>query len=574
MVADTASAALIAADGTVDWWCPSRFDAAPLLTRLLEPTGACLRVGPGAPGRPAAGEQRYRDGSLVLLTRLAGAESLVEIIDVLPWEGGGSPPGRLVRRLSVLRGPVDVAVDVVPGGDPRDVSAWSEGVAWDAAVVRCGLAFSLASQPPPAPARPLRRVVATAGIRLETGQTLVVTVDRPAERMPPPLSGDAAARLADRTTTAWRRVADTAEVEGPWAHPAIRSLLVVSALSGAGGPVSSPVTSLPRVVGGERNADGRVVPVVHAAAWATVAAACGLGEQSEAAERWLAAALDLDPPLPSVLAVDGTAPATEAHIPALSGWRRSQPVVAGSNGPDRVSAEPAAAAISVTSTPPWSRLVAHADWLADNATGPEASVWDLRGPPQRWISSRLTARAGLIAVAAAARRRNPLDLDAAGWLVMARALEGALQTEADGVLRVASGLTGTAGTDAALVRVAWLGPWPADDPVVRATLERLIERNSEGGWLHAWPVDIDDGLPGSEPCSVVATLWLARALALAGRWEEAHERMERAVDLAGPLHLFPESVNGTTGAPLGNLPSTPAHVAFVEAALALARAPG
>src|ERR1700730_18648711 len=96
LVSDTSSAALVAADGTVDWWCPRRFDAPPLLTRLLEPTGACLRLGPAATGRPPPGHQRYRDRSLVLIPRLAGHESLVEVEDMLPWDGTGRPAGRLV----------------------------------------------------------------------------------------------------------------------------------------------------------------------------------------------------------------------------------------------------------------------------------------------------------------------------------------------------------------------------------------------------------------------------------------------------------------------------------------------
>jgi hypothetical protein len=121
MVADTASAALIAADGTVDWWCPERFDSAPLLTRLLDPAGACVRVGPDAPGRPPLGAQRYEHGTLVLVTRMEGRESLVEVTDVMPWDGGRAA-GRLVRRLRVLRGPADVAVELVPG--PGDVSVW------------------------------------------------------------------------------------------------------------------------------------------------------------------------------------------------------------------------------------------------------------------------------------------------------------------------------------------------------------------------------------------------------------------------------------------------------------------
>ena len=615
-VSDTASGALVAADGTVDWWCPQRFDAPPLLTRLLDPAGACIRVGPWAPGRPPLGSQSYRDQTLILVTRLAGPESLVEVEDLLPW-GDGAPRGRIIRRVTVLRGPVDVAVEIVPSGDPRDVSVWSEGMAFSGVVVRCGLEFNLTAAPPPAPARRRRRLVGSAVARLDTGEGLVVTLD-PTGARAEPLSVDAAARLAGRTATAWRRYLAGAELSGPAAASGWPSLLVLKGLTGAeGAPVSAPVTSLPKVVGGERNADGRVVSPVTAASWALVSASLGLGEEAEAATRWIASALDHEPPLPSALAPDAGAPPTEAHLTQLSGWRGSQPVVAGTNAPDRISIEPVSAVVAAGADltdraagadilAHWDRVVVHADWLADHWDRPEASVWDLGGPRRDWVAPRLAARRALSLAAASARRRNPLDLDAAGWQVAARQVERWLASkgvDAGGVLRPfaaadggsAAGLDGgsfrpggtgagaeagagwtgslAGGSDAALVRVAAWGPWPPDDVVVRNTIDRIIERNGDGPWIRPWPADLDDGRAGTEPASVTATLWVIRALALARRWEEAQERLDAVLTLAGPLGLLAESVDATTGDALGNRPSAAAHLALIEAALALGRSP-
>lgn len=609
-VSDTTSGALVAADGTIDWWCPGRFDAPALLTRLLDPAGACVRVGPVAPGRPPPGPQRYDDGTLVLRTVLAGAESLVELTDLMPWDGG-RPSGRLVRRLHVLRGPAEVSVEVVPGGaggaggmgaagvtgaagtsggPARDVDVWSEGIAFDGTVVRCGLPMALSSAPPPAPARSLRRLVATATVRLDTGDGLVVTVDPPGA-IGEALSIDAAIRLEDRTATAWRRVGDQVEVEGRYSAAAARSVVVVRALSGIGGaPVSAPVTSLPRVVGGERNTDGRVVWPVTAGSWAEAAAAAGLGEEADAATAWLVGAVEHDPPLPPALSADAGTPSAESHLPALAGWRRSQPVVVGTDAPDRPSVEPGAAVVAAAARLApgpagarilgrWERVAAHADWLADHWHGPDASVWDDRGPDRHWHAPRLAARRALVLAASEGLRRHPLDLEAAGWHVAGRDIESWLRRTVvgpGGVLGAGVGGPGvdaTASADAALLRaVAW-GPWPAADPVMTATVAHAVDRLGYGPWVHPYPGEVDDGLPGTEPPSVTATLWLARALAAAGRWDEAHERVEAALSLGGPLHLLPESVDPTSGGPLGNRPSAAAHVALLEACLALAAAP-
>jgi GH15 family glucan-1,4-alpha-glucosidase len=189
------------------------------------------------------------------------------------------------------------------------------------------------------------------------------------------------------------------------------------------------------------------------------------------------------------------------------------------------------------------------------------------------VAPRLAVRDALSRLAATATRRNPLDLDAAGWGVSVRAIEGWLLHDGvapDGVLRPSSDPAFPSDQwDAALSRSAWLGPWPPYDHVVRATLERIRSRNSDGAWLVPWPVDLDDGRPGIEPPSVVATLWWARAAALAGDLEEAHERIDAAVALGGPLALLPESIDARTGMGLGSRPSAEAHVALLEAVLAL-----
>jgi len=575
MVGDTSSAALVAADATIDWWCPSQFDAPPLFTRLLDPAGPCLRVGPDAAGRPQAGTQRYLAGTLVLVTLLRGVESLVEVTDLMPWDGGRGS-GRIVRHVTVLRGPADIAVEVVPG--VGELSVWSEGVSFDGTVVRCPAEFVIGSAPPPAPARPRRRAVARAVARLDTGAALVVTVD-PSGTRGDPLSPDGAHRLIGRTAAAWRRVSGAADLDGPFADAAARSVVVLTALSGNGAPVSSPVTSLPRVVGGERNGDGRIVRPVVAAAWARAAAAAGLAEQADAAVGWLAAALDHAPPLPSALAPDGSAPPSEAPLTGLAGWRRSEPVLVGSNAPDRRTLEAAAAAVAAAAVlggeleARWERVVAHADWLADHWQDPDASVWDLRGAPRPWVASRLATRDALARAATAARGRNPLDLDAAGWTVGVRAIERWLLHDAvasDGILRATGDPDVPAEqTDAGLVRAAWLGPWPETDHVVRATLERVRSRNGDGEWIVPWPVELDDGLPGDEPPSVAATLWWARAAALTGDLDAAHGRIDAVVAAGGPLGLLPESFDPRTATALGNRPSAEAHASLLDAVLTL-----
>src|SRR3954447_26099507 len=193
LIGDTDTAALSGADGTIDWWCPRRFDAPAALFRLLDPEGGAVRVGPAGTGR-AAGQQAYDPGTNVLRTVLpaAGAAEL-EVADFMPWTGRGErPSGRIVRVVTALRGTVDVEVEVTPGsrfGVPDRVSEWSHGVTFDGVVVRTGAQL----------VEPRR-----AEHRLAAGERMVVTIDlADQDRHHEPLSVDAALRELDTTADAW-----------------------------------------------------------------------------------------------------------------------------------------------------------------------------------------------------------------------------------------------------------------------------------------------------------------------------------------------------------------------------------
>ncbi len=588
-LSDRASAALVTPDGTVDWWAPTRPGEAPVLSRLLDPAGAAVRVGPvraasGARGTTPPGAQGYRVSTLVAETRIDAPAGRVLVVDALPWSGEGQrAPGRIVRLATALSGPVDVEVEVLPpaaeaaGGR---VDAWSEGVSWPGVVVRCGI------RPDSDPIdrdRPRWRAVR----RLDAGESMVVTVDDPLAEGQGPLSVDAARRMLDDTAAAWRSAVGTLAHDGPARSHVERSALLVLGSSASGGPASAATTSLPRWVGGERNEEGRAVRLRHAAGAAASLAAVGLAEGAEAAEAWLRRAVEDAPvPWPASFDADG-GPAPEEEPWPLPGWRRSEPVVAGvaADALDLDVVGDVLTAVSASRGGPGSSggdgplvgamgaLRAAADWTADHWEQPDDGVWARRGSRARSTASAVQAWAGLDALARWTRARNPLDLAVVAWHDAARDvlawLEATCMT-ADPVLPAGPG---GVGTDAALLRIAWRGPWPLAHPVVGATVDRVIDRLGSGALVHRLSEDVADGRSGPDNADVEASLWAVRALAALGRWEEAHDRFDRIVGLAGAGGLFGEAAEPRSGASLGNRPAVGAHLALIDAAVALTGGP-
>ncbi|MDQ2754319.1 MAG: glycoside hydrolase family 15 protein [Actinomycetota bacterium] len=598
-IADGTRGALVAADGTIDWYAPDRFDAPADLYRLLDRHGGYLRVGPvrtgtGAWRRLPDGVQSYRPGTNIAELHLTGAGAPFRLVDFLPWPGpGGRPDGRIVRIATALAGPVDIEVELSPGhhlGPARQVSAFAEGVVFDRAILRTGF---------PLEAVPIDRDhTVWRGIRrLAAGESLVVTLDSLDSELHQPLSTDAALRLADITTTAWRSWLAPLSYRGLYRDAVERSLLALRSLIGyrVGAPVAAGTTSLPRRAGGQRLDDGRFIRWRDAASVAMLLGRAGFGEEAEAAEAWLRAAVSsTELPWPVALDVDG-GPAPPLEEWSLDGWRHSQPVVTGrpSGRVDLGLHAEVAHAVSASVAPggrgplsgAWPALVAATDWLADHWSQPDHGIWGPACDPELLVSSRLATWRALDRMTRLAQTANPFDLVAAAWHQEAGDVLHSLERDAiapdGGLLRVMTPGDGPRRAtapddrpDAALLPVAWQGPWPSTHPIVLSTVDRILGRLSSGPFVSRHGDDVDDGYPGADSPDLLVSLWAVRALAVLERWDEAHDRMASICEVGGGLGLLSEAVDPLSGELLGNLPSSGTHLALIEAALALEAGPG
>lgn len=573
-LSDSETAALVAADGTIDWWCPGRFDADAAFYGLLDPRGGALRVGPsvGGSGAPPLGAQSYLGDSHVLRTVTHAGESSVEVIDLLPWRGTGHrAEGRIVRLVTALRGAPDVDVAVVPARrwrPARDVHAWSEGIAFDGVVVRTGCDMTAGHR---------------GALRLEAGEQAVVTVDVEADDGAPladPLSVAGALDLVERTDTAWAPRLAPVTYAGPYHTAFRRSLLVLLGLTYAptGTVVAAPTTSIPEHVGGERNWDYRYAWIRDASLAVDACHDAGLVEE---AERFLAWISDLcewtDFPMRPLYDVEGRIVDPDERELDLEGWRSSQPVRVGNGAAGDVQLDFYGDLASVVRDPNvkvWPDLVRMGLWLSDAWARPDRGIWEIRSKPRQLVGSKLACWHALERLGRLESARSPLSLDGANLRLAARDVLGWIEAHglaADGGLRADRSEADV--TEASLLSVAWRNPWPHEPWRASRTVDRVLRRLGDGPYLHRYDSSFDDGMPPGEGAFLPASFWAVTALASLGRWDEAHERMEKLCAVAAPLGLLPEQVDPATGNWLGNHPQALSHLALVKAALALERGP-
>jgi GH15 family glucan-1,4-alpha-glucosidase len=579
LLGDTRTAALVSADGAIDWLCVPGFDGDPLFGRLLGgPQAGTFRLGPAGRSRPS--RRRYHPASATLETTWDTPTGRLLLTEGMVAEVTGRllPTTLLVRRLSAQGGPVEAVIELDPrlGERRRPPKARRRGAALVCQWGSTAVAVQAAPRLPLEPGRPLRVTVAP-----DQPLTVVLAV---ASREPlVHVDPDAAwAALLDDQRR-WQAWSSQIDHDLPQRDAVVRSLLTLRLLtySPSGAPVAAPTTSLPEHPGGVRNWDYRYAWPRDASIG--IGAFLGVGKTDEARlfMAWLLHATRLDRPrLPVLLTLHGKHPPAERELQGWPGYACSRPVRFGNGAADQHQLDGYGwvldAAWLLTHagqrlySETWRAMRGFADRVAQHWPKPDAGIWEIRGDAAHHVHSKLMAwlaldRALRIAAELGAsdrqRRRWQTQRDAIAADVTARGFNASKATYTRSY--------GSQDLDAAVLVLPLLGIEPPGSPRVHGTLDAIArELDASGPLLYRYPPG-HDGLPGTEGAFLPCSFWLVQALAKTGRQAEASERLAEMLALASPLGLYAEQMDPTSRQHLGNYPQALTHAALVQAALAL-----
>lgn len=214
----------------------------------------------------------------------------------------------------------------------------------------------------------------------------------------------------------------------------------------------------------------------------------------------------------------------------------------------------------------WPLVEAQAECATAIWQEPDQGIWEARGKPQHYVSSKLMCWVALDRAGQLATIRGDSEL-AARWMQTASEIKADILehgVDGRGVLRQHYE---TDALDASTLLAAIFGFLPGHDARLRATVLAVAEELTEEGFVLRYRTDkTDDGLSGKEGTFVICSFWLVSALAIVGEMERARTLMERLVRAASPLGLYAEEFDAETGRHLGNFPQAFSHLALVEAA--------
>ena len=220
----------------------------------------------------------------------------------------------------------------------------------------------------------------------------------------------------------------------------------------------------------------------------------------------------------------------------------------------------------------WPVLKRQVEHAAAHWEEPDRGIWEVRGEPQHFVSSKLMCWVALDRGARLATMYDEPEY-AEKWQALADQIREDVCTNGVDERGVFVQRYGSTALDASLLLLPLMRFLPADDARIRATVLAVAEELTVDGLVLRYRVEeTDDGLSGDEGTFTICSFWLVSALVEIGELDEARKLCERLLAYASPLELYAEEIDTYSGRHLGNFPQAFTHLALINAVVHVIRA--
>ena len=591
LIGDMHGSALVSSDGSIDWCCMPRFDSPALFSRTLDSNkGGFYKL---SPAKFSSSIRRYLPNTNVLETSFTTSTGTGVLIDFMPVHRHVimsreslevTDSQRVVRILHCTKGRLDFEMDCYPKFDygtivpHASLSSPTTGMAHggsEEVSVYCSSQLTVVND------GFRSRGVIFEGEKIYSTVSNQVSFSRRSEPLTP---AELDEELAD-TTAFWEDWAAQCTFQGEHREAVLRSALTLKALTYApsGALVAAPTTSLPEVIGGERNWDYRYTWIRDATFAIYALSIIGYTGEARAFKNWLewstsGRARDLQ----VMYGLGGERRLTETKIPELEGYMNSKPVRIGNGAYDQFQLDIYGEIMDsahifrkfggAVDADYWEYLRRVVNFVIDHWREPDEGIWETRGGRQHFVFSKVMCWVAMDrAIKAATDLKLPGDIEA--WEKVRDEICNDVMSKGYSQERQAFVQSyGSDNLDAANLMLPLVGFIPATDPMMRSTIKAIQkELTNKQGFVYRYR-KFDDGLNGSEGSFIICTFWLADNLIHLGQIDEARVLLDSLLNCANDLGLLSEEYDSATGNMLGNFPQAFSHLALINTAVQLQQA--
>jgi len=597
-LSDCETVALVAPGGNVEWLCLPRVDSPSVFGSMLDRDAGSFRLGPSGVAVPAS--RRYLPGTMVLETSWATGAGWVVVRDVLligNWhhERDRSHTHRraptdydadhvLLRTARCVNGEVEIMLECEPAFDyGRQRATWEyanssyhEGIAsCEGSDVMLRLNTDLRIG--------FEGGRATARHRMKEGEQIFCALSWSEHE--PPRDLEEAYRRQVWTAHHWQHWLDRGNFpDHPWRQFLQRSALTLKGLTYAptGALVAAATTSLPESPQGERNWDYRYSWIRDSTFMLWALYTLGFDWEANDFFYFIADVAGGEDDLQVMYGVGGERELDEQLLDHLAGYEGARPVRIGNDAYKQQQHDVWGALLDsvylhtrsrdTLDERVWPILKRQVGMAVKNWRQPDRGIWEVRGEPKHFTSSKIFCWAACDRGARLAELRED-------WEYMERWRSAAEEIHAD-VCENAVDDRGvfvqhydTAALDAALLLAPLLRFLPPDDERIRNTVLAISDELTENGLVLRYRTDeTDDGMPGTEGSFLICSFWLVSALCEIDELEKARTLCEKILGYASSLGLYAEEIDPRTGRHLGNFPQAFTHLALINAVMHVIRA--
>ena len=574
LIGNCETAALINADGGIDWLCLPAFDGPSLFGALLDrEKGGDFTVRPSVPYRVKRG---YLDDSAVFETRFITAQGAVKLTDFFViarrrdargYDFTALYPTRKLVRIVELESGSPVPMEMSIRARPNYGSGLPHWARTSATGITCGHATIFTNT-----------AVSEDGPNLKCewdaaeGECYFAVLDYGEEQPIPDV-----ARINE-----WRRVTATFwkhwnyfnNYGGPHQRAIRRSAVTLKLLTYAptGAFVAAPTTSLPEIEGGDANWDYRYTWVRDTSLFIITLFRLGYsGEASAFLDFVTRLAMqrtkDGCDALPVLYGVREDSCAEEQELPHLSGWRGSQPVRIGNRAASQFQIDNFAHILEALAFFKYTgghigsdkmKLVQQtAAEIVQRWREPDNGIWEEQ-ERQQYTYGKVAAWASLMRADGLA---DLMDVDVAGAIaeIKGEVFNHALRGDEDGRHMVSRFDTNDVDASCLLAFVNGIIP----KTIARATRERIEAGLGDGPFLYRNPEHKEKG----EGAFFLCMFWRISHLVQEGEQARAEELLEQVLAMQNPFGLLAEEIDPKSGHFLGNFPQAFSHLGLIAAVL-------
>lgn len=597
-LSDCEATALVAPSGAVEWMCLPRMDSPSIFGAILDRDAGAFRIGPADATVPAG--RRYLPGTNVLETTWMTKTGWLIVRDALsmgPWHHDDhrstthrrSPTDWdadhvLLRTVKCVHGQVELTLECEPVFEYGLAGAewdYTSGGYHEAHATADGTNVELKLTTDLRLGFEGRR--ARARTTLKEGDTAFAALSW-SEHAAPQTYDEAFDRM-ERTSNHWRQWLDHGEFpDHPWRVYLQRSALTLKGLSYAptGAMVAAATTSLPETPGGARNWDYRYTWIRDSTFMLWGLYTLGFDWEANDFFYFIADVAEGEGErLQIMYGIDGEKELDEIHLDHLSGYEGASPVRIGNGAWNQDQHDVWGAVLdsvyihtrSRDYLPErvWPILKRQVEMAIENWRDPDRGIWEVRGDPKHFTSSKLMCWVACDRGARLARLRDEKDC-MARWQAEADTIHADICANAVDDRGVFTQHYETDALDASVLLLPLTRFLPAMDERVHRTVLAIADELTVDGLVLRYKVDeTDDGLAGEEGTFAICSFWLVSALAEIGESHRARELCEKMLSYASPLQLYAEEIDPRTGRHLGNFPQAFTHLALINAVMHVIR---